>query len=239
MRHGAEQRSEACWMTGVLYAECAIKIVLRTALGTPEDGARIDRTVGIGSIAVAYTLFPSGYRPAPSMSIRHSPFLFAIPLLTFACGTATVPVVPTPEPQATPKGISTSDAGVRFGSSHGMCMGYCTTEYELSDDGLMARRRGGGRGDTAAYPMQQQFIPLDKAAIDAVMARLDGTLFDAAPDVIGCPDCADGGRCWVEVLRNGTPRTITFDCSSGSDRLTDFTTALWQLADRVSWADGR
>ena len=127
---------------------------------------------------------------------------------------------------------------VRFGSSHGMCIGYCTQEFELKNDGLTARRKGGGRGDPRTYPAdQEQFVALDKATIEAALAKLDAAAFDAAPDVIGCPDCADGGRCWVEVVRNGQPRTITFDCSSGSEQLKPFTDALWQLTEQVKWPE--
>lgn len=80
-------------------------------------------------------------------------------------------------------------------------------------------------------------MALNNATIDAAMATLDPAAFDAAPDVIGCPDCADGGRCWVEVVRDGKPRTVTFDCSTGSEQLKPFTDALWQLTEQVKWPE--
>ncbi len=174
------------------------------------------------------------------MALRTSPVLLAFALITSACGGGSEQVVSVPEPPALQPEEAPKSAAVlaRFGSSHGMCVGYCTQEYELKGDGLLARRKGGGRGDPATHPAdQEQSMALDKAAIDAAMAQFDAAVFDAAPEVIGCPDCADGGRCWVEVVRDGKPRTVTFDCSSGSEQLKPFTDALWQLAEQVKWPE--
>lgn len=165
--------------------------------------------------------------------IIRSTFILAL-FATIGCSSAPEQATTIPEPQVVQQEVPT----VRFGSSHGMCIGYCTQEYELKADGLTARRKGGGRGDPSTHPAdQEQLVALNKATIDAAMARFDAAAFDAAPDVIGCPDCADGGRCWVEVTRDGKPRNITFDCSSGSESLKPFTDALWKLTEQVKWPD--
>lgn len=174
------------------------------------------------------------------MSLRASPVLLALVLITSACGGGSEQVVSVPEPQPTQAEEAPKANAVlaRFGSSHGMCIGYCTQEYELKVDGLLARRKGGGRGDPATHPAdQEQTVALDKAAIDVAMAKFDTAVFDTAPETIGCPDCADGGRCWVEVIRDGKPRTVTFDCSNGSEQLKPFTDALWQLTEQVKWPE--
>lgn len=160
--------------------------------------------------------------------------------LFLGCSNASEQVATTSDPQPTIQEEPAKSTTVlaRFGSSHGMCVGYCTQEYELKPDGLTARRKGGGRGDPSTHPAdQEQFMALNNATIDAAMATLDPAAFDAAPDVIGCPDCADGGRCWVEVVRDGKPRTVTFDCSTGSEQLKPFTDALWQLTEQVKWPE--
>lgn len=165
-------------------------------------------------------------------------YLLLIVLAVTACSGVPQTASNTPENVPIASDAPVAPMLIRFGSSHGMCIGYCTHEYVLKSDGLVARRKGGGRGDPSTHPAdQEQFVALDKATFDAVMAKLDATDFDAAPDVIGCPDCADGGRCWVEVVRDGKPRTITFDCSTGSEQLKPFTDALLNLAAQVKWPE--
>lgn len=165
------------------------------------------------------------------MMLRNT--LFIALLTIIGCSSTPEQVATTPEPTGVTQEVPT----IRFGSSHGMCMGYCTREFEVKGDALLARRKGGGRGDLSAYPDQEQVFAVDKASITAALAAFDANLFDAAPDTIGCPDCADGGRCWVEVTRDGQARTVAFDCHGGSDQLKPFTDALWQLAEQVKWAD--
>lgn len=171
------------------------------------------------------------------MRLASSPFLFALLLTAIGCGSAPDQTASTPQPTTVPEETKRDEVLVRFGSSHGMCMGYCEAEYTLRADGLHAIRRGRGRTDTTAYPMQQQTLKLEEGTVQAAMANWDEAAFAAAPDVIGCPDCADGGRCWVEVVYKGKPRLITFDCSSGSEQLKGFTDALWQLTEKVQWPD--
>ena len=175
-----------------------------------------------------------------STMITFDPMKLILPLVLLtvtACSSGPRTAGNTPASETVETAVPVETMIVRFGSSHGMCVGYCTQEYELRSDGLLARRKGGGRGDPSAYPEQEQFVSMDKAAIDAAMASFGAAAFDAAPDVIGCPDCADGGRCWVEVVRDGKPRMVTFDCSSGSEQLKPFTDVLWQLAEQVKWTE--
>jgi len=171
---------------------------------------------------------------------RRSWSMVATMALVLGCSNASEQVATTSDPRPVIQGEPAKSTTIlaRFGSSHGMCVGYCTQEYELKPDCLTARRKGGGRGDPSTHPAdQEQTVALDKAVIDTVMAKFDAAVFDAAPEVIGCPDCAGGGRCWVEVVRDGKPRTITFDCSTGSEQLKPLTDALWQLTEQVKWPE--
>lgn len=173
--------------------------------------------------------------------ITFDPLKFILPLVLFmvtACSSGPRTANNTSDSEPIKTEAPAAPMLIRFGSSHGMCMGYCTQEFELKGDGLLARRKGGGRGDPATHPAdQEQTVALDKATIDGAMAKFDAAVFDAAAEVIGCPDCADGGRCWVEVVRDGKSRMVSFDCSSGSEQLKPFTDALWQLAEQVKWPE--
>ena len=77
-----------------------------------------------------------------------------------------------------------------------MCIGYCTTRLELSEgQAVLIREPRGGRGGAINHHAEPQRIsrPLSDAEwrdIQRLAAQADLT---AVPDVVGCPDCADGG----------------------------------------------
>lgn len=127
-----------------------------------------------------------------------SPWLtgcFAMALLSLSACTTSAAPAPAPAQQI----VSTT--------SFGMCVGYCSTRLEISEDGaVLTRSARGGRG-SANLP-DQRFTATLSASEWQEMSRLASeTRIDGLPARIGCPDCADGG---AESLGLGE-RTITFD----------------------------
>lgn len=94
-------------------------------------------------------------------------------------------------------------------TSFGMCVGYCTTRLEITEgEAVLIRQGRGGRGAPQDLPDQRFTQPLtaeEWREFSRLAAEAD---LQALPDVIGCPDCADGG---AESLTIGAGRTITFD----------------------------
>jgi hypothetical protein len=94
-------------------------------------------------------------------------------------------------------------------TSFGMCVGYCTTRLEITEgQAVLIRQARGGRGAPQGLPDQRFMQPLtaeEWGELSRLAAEID---LRALPDVIGCPDCADGG---AESLTIGAGRTITFD----------------------------
>lgn len=98
-------------------------------------------------------------------------------------------------------------------TSFGMCVGYCTTRLEISQgEAALIRQGRGGRGDPALGPPDQRYaVALTDAEwleIQRLAADVD---FDALPDVVGCPDCADGGAEGLTVESAGRAETVSFD----------------------------
>jgi hypothetical protein len=80
-------------------------------------------------------------------------------------------------------------------TSFGMCVGYCTTRLEISEgQAVLIREARGGRGapNPAQAPQRYATVltPGEWREIQRLAANVD---FDALPDTVGCPDCADGG----------------------------------------------
>ncbi|OQW57567.1 MAG: hypothetical protein A4S17_12550 [Proteobacteria bacterium HN_bin10] len=97
-------------------------------------------------------------------------------------------------------------------TSFGMCVGYCTTRLEISEgEAVLIRQARGGRGAPQDLPDQRTSRPLTTAEwqdIQRLAARAD---FEAMPDVVGCPDCADGGAEGLVVESAGETESVSFE----------------------------
>ena len=109
---------------------------------------------------------------------------------------------------------TTADGGVTqvvSTTSFGMCMGYCKTRLEISHgQAVLVREAGGRRG---AQPLPEQRITAALAAGEwQEIARLAAEAkIDGLPEVIGCPDCADGGAESLSIVGPGRNKTISFE----------------------------
>ena len=48
-------------------------------------------------------------------------------------------------------------------------------------------------------------------ALDSLMQQFDYATFDGLNAVLGCPDCADGGAEYLELVRDGKSDRVTFE----------------------------
>jgi hypothetical protein len=95
-------------------------------------------------------------------------------------------------------------------TSFGMCVGYCKTRLEISPGKAVLVREPGGRGQPT-LPVERKEEVLSPQEWDEI-ARLAGAAkIEGLPDVIGCPDCADGGAESLTIVGPGRNKTITFD----------------------------
>jgi hypothetical protein len=96
-------------------------------------------------------------------------------------------------------------------TSFGMCVGYCSTQLEISEgQAVLTRTSRGGRG--AQELPDQRFTQTLTAEEWTEIARLAAAVkFDGLPPVIGCPDCADGGAESLTVIGGTVPKTVSFD----------------------------
>jgi hypothetical protein len=96
-------------------------------------------------------------------------------------------------------------------TSFGMCVGYCTTRMEISkDQAVLVREARGGRG-SQDLPDQRIAAPLQAGEWDEIARLAAAAKIDGLPEVIGCPDCADGGAETLSIVGPGRNKTIKFD----------------------------
>ncbi|MEQ1866060.1 MAG: hypothetical protein ABL996_15600 [Micropepsaceae bacterium] len=95
-------------------------------------------------------------------------------------------------------------------TSFGMCMGYCKTRLELSPGKAVLVREPGGRG-APTLPVERKEEALAPQEWKEIADLAAAAKIDGLPDVIGCPDCADGGAESLSIVGPGRNKTITFD----------------------------
>lgn len=95
---------------------------------------------------------------------------------------------------------------ISFGTSFGMCAGYCTQTLELSDSKVIKtvipRMNPELEEKSCEKPFEQ---------FESITAKIDVASFYLMEETIGCPDCADGGSEWIELTTPDGSKKITYE----------------------------
>jgi len=119
----------------------------------------------------------------------------------------TVPQSPLPVAFKQVATTPAPDLVIRSGWSFGMCLDKCEGEAEIRQDGATLRVKS------------RKPQPLPESAVWSAVSPKEWEIlaasFDTLPDVIvGCPDCADEGREWIEVQHKGSRKRLEFSCNA-------------------------
>lgn len=119
---------------------------------------------------------------------------------------------------------STDIRAIRGGTSFGECLGYCWQEVELLPATAQLTRRG---WDVRAWPETSVARPFDGWQGLLELADLQA-LYDLE-EVLGCPDCADGGAEWIELETASGNRRVTFEYGAAPAALRELAQVLETL----------
>jgi hypothetical protein len=153
-----------------------------------------------------------------------SAFLLALTLAACASPPATTPSVVT-------RVVSTT--------SFGMCVGYCTTRLEISErQAVLVREARGGRGAPNPAQQPQRFTAQLSAAEWQEIQRLAANVdMDALPEVVGCPDCADGGAEGLTIEGPGGAESVSLEFRASLPQAQPLLERVRALRDRLTPRD--
>jgi hypothetical protein len=120
---------------------------------------------------------------------------------------------------------------VRWGTSFGMCVGYCRQELSIVSTQLQLTRTSWDAQHNPPRVDQQNFQDADWRQL---LAKVDADKIRGLNDVYGCPDCADGGAEWVELEGPGIHKKVTFEYNKPPRELEEAVTALRGLRTRFA-----
>lgn len=105
------------------------------------------------------------------------------------------------------KGRVENISTISYGTSFGMCVGYCVNTLTISNEKVVfSKRKNGQSPDTKTCTSA---ISVDE--LNAIKSVINEDKVAALPKTIGCPDCADGGAEWVSITANGKTYKIVFE----------------------------
>jgi hypothetical protein len=97
---------------------------------------------------------------------------------------------------------------INYGTLFGMCVGYCKQDVSLKSKTVTYNCSG---WQETVQPVTRTEV-LKDSVWNAIRLKLNLTTFFNLQEVMGCPDCADGGAEWVEIEMNtGSKHKVTFE----------------------------
>jgi hypothetical protein len=126
-------------------------------------------------------------------------------------------------------------------TSFGMCVGYCTTRLEITEgQAVLIREARGGRGaPEPAQTPQRYSTPLSPSEWQEIQRLAANVDFDALPDTVGCPDCADGGAEGLTVEGPGGAESVALEFRASIPQAQPLLDRVRALRERLTPAEVR
>ncbi len=130
------------------------------------------------------------------------------------------------ESEMADKQASMSDYVINYGTSFGMCVGPCRKEINvLNNEIAFTVYYTEGRGATGGTP--KTFKETIEATLkNSLTKSLDYELFKKLNEIVGCPDCADGGAEWIEIIKGDSKHKVTFEFGKSPKEIESLVTVL-------------
>ena len=122
------------------------------------------------------------------------------------------------------EGYPSNIVKVKYGTSFGYCVGYCWKQIVITPDEINFEKMS--RDDNQPVNCDRDFDCTDWISTNQNI-NLDN--FFKLDEVIGCPDCADGGAAWVEVQTQTKTHKVTFEYMSPPAEISDVVSDLHEL----------
>lgn len=119
---------------------------------------------------------------------------------------------------------------VSYGTSFGECIGYCKTSLTVTENKVTLTKSGWE--DTVKTIVVRKEIAPEKW--DSLMSLLQIDAISNLPEYIGCPDCADGGAEWIEVLTSNVQHKVIFEYGKEPETVASYVQYLRELMNDLN-----
>lgn len=98
---------------------------------------------------------------------------------------------------------------IKYGTSFGECLGYCRKSISITPAEIEFTKQGWEI--EGQLPDSTFNETITSAEWVDLVESIDLDAFLALDTVIGCPDCADGGAEWIEIVAEEQTYKVTFE----------------------------
>ena len=117
---------------------------------------------------------------------------------------------------------------IEFGTSFGMCAGYCTQTLTLTND--LAEKKVTPRVN---QNLEEKTCSISYSGFSSLSAKINKQAFLGLEETIGCPDCADGGAEWIEITTPEGSKRVTYEYGKEPDAVKPFIGELRKYFDQL------
>jgi hypothetical protein len=101
---------------------------------------------------------------------------------------------------------------IKSGQSFGFCVGKCYSEMSIKGKKVtLLVKETSSKGNSN---IKNEYVYNDELTDNQVIELVkvfDKAKLKAQPDVLGCPDCADGGAEWITIEEGENVKKVTFE----------------------------
>jgi hypothetical protein len=115
------------------------------------------------------------------------------------------------------KGSIRNVDSIGYGSSFGMCAGYCNHSLTISDNKVTFVKKTNRQTPPDTKTCTSTLTDSEEKALKDLM---ENSKIATLPKTIGCPDCADGGAEWVSVNSGSKEYKVVFEYGKEPKELT-------------------
>lgn len=129
-----------------------------------------------------------------------------------------------------PFAADASVTSVIYGTSFGMCVGYCQTQMIVGGTEVTLIERS---WEDARFPPRTRVFEITEAEWQRISTLARNGGLEQVAGVHGCPDCADGGAEFIELKTGGDRVRATFEFRQNLAPITELQAELRTLRERL------
>ncbi|CAF1060490.1 unnamed protein product [Rotaria sordida] len=107
--------------------------------------------------------------------------------------------------------VKSNVLSISSGTSFGECIGYCRKSITVTSTPSQVSISKKANFNQASYPPVYATVPLTSSELVSLVNLVNIEIFQSLDDRIGCPDCADGGAEWVQIIWANGSKRVTFE----------------------------